>query len=203
MKHSIPNHYIVWDLETSGLDHFNDKILEIGIIEVKDGQIVQEQSFLLKHPDLKELQEVTVKLTGITMEMIEKDGVEPAIAYDALITHFQKKIPHVTHNGFRFDIPFITAALGLGPNDELTKTITDHMIDTAVVYKAMKLKQQRLVNEPRERYYRRIMDQRVYGLKYNVGVCCDFFGIDRTNIVQHRAGGDIILTNEIYKKLHQ
>jgi hypothetical protein len=48
---------------------------------------------------------------------------------------------------------------------------------------------------------KRIMDIRAYGVKFNVALCCDEMGIDRTNIELHRAGADVYLTNEIYKNL--
>ena len=39
------------------------------------------------------------------------------------------------------------------------------------------------------------------GVKYNVAICCEELGVDRTGITQHRALGDCELTHEIYKKL--
>lgn len=69
------------------------------------------------------------------------------------------------------------------------------------IFKAMKLGFVREPDECMTGFAGRIMGFRAFGVKYNVGACCDELGIDRTSVVQHRAGADVYLTNEIFKKL--
>jgi hypothetical protein len=39
------------------------------------------------------------------------------------------------------------------------------------------------------------------GVKYNVSQTCEEMGIDTESMTAHRAGGDVLMTNEIYKGL--
>lgn len=194
--------YTVWDLETSGLDPKTDKILEIGWLCVRDGKETERGSVLLNHPNF-EVPEVIVNITGITTEMI-RTGVAPREALNMLLERLnQGEVPHVTHNGLRFDCEFLLQALWpdvtIGDYETFETNLYRNMIDTAVLFKAGKLGRRRRFNETFKEWGTRVMEERVYGLKYNVGVCCDELGIEKGQ--QHRALGDVLLTNEIYKKL--
>jgi hypothetical protein len=74
-------------------------------------------------------------------------------------------------------------------------------VDTAALYKSQKLGEAMSENETLLTFCRRVMDIRAFGVKFNVGVCCDELGIDRSRTEQHRTSGDVYLTHEIFKKL--
>lgn len=198
--------YTVWDLETSGLDPKADKILEIGWLCIRGGRETERGSVLLNHPGL-EVPELITKITGITTEMCRSGGRIPAEAF-MLLNEKIGGYPHVTHNGIRFDIEFFLGVIGRGEAgtsftgeqwDKYVRGIWGQAIDTAVLFKAGKLGRLRRFNETFEQFAKRVMDERVFGLKYNVAVCCEDLGIEKGE--QHRALGDVLLTNEIYKKL--
>lgn len=63
----LPSDYIIVDVETTGLDTFNDQIIEIGAIKYSEGEKVDEFSSLVKG----EVSSFIVNLTGITNEMLE------------------------------------------------------------------------------------------------------------------------------------
>lgn len=209
MNHDIQypvENYVVWDLETSGLDPKVDKILEIGWVVMKNGSEAERGSVLLNHPGF-EVPELITNITGITTEMCREQGIVPAEAL-TLLNDKLGGYPHVTHNGIRFDIDFFLSAIGRGESgkfltgeewDKYTRGIWGQAIDTAVLFKAGKLGRRRRFNETFVEFANRVMDERVFGLKYNVGVCCDELGIEKGE--QHRALGDVLLTKEIYKKL--
>ena len=46
------------------------------------------------------------------------------------------------------------------------------------------------------------MNIRAYGVKYNLGLCCEEMEVDKSNITLHRASGDVYLTYELYKKIN-
>lgn len=63
--------YVVLDLETTGLDPLKDSITEIGMIKVKNDQIIAEYERLV-HPKKKIPLEIT-NLTGITNSMVRNE----------------------------------------------------------------------------------------------------------------------------------
>ena len=60
---SIPQDYVSVDLETTGLNPKIDKIIEIGMVIVRNGQVEQEYSTLVN--PYQQLRPETVELTGI------------------------------------------------------------------------------------------------------------------------------------------
>lgn len=207
-KVKFPNTYIAFDLETSGLDPKKDKILEIGCMGVKDGKITGSQSWILKHEGLVISPEITA-INGIDQAIVDKEGVNPKQAMEEFLRIFNSYSAHLTHNGIRFDIPFLAeqAQQIIGWNYaemvDFTNGANKNAIDTAALYKgAFVLETERMWNESFHDFAIRVMNVIQRG-KYNVGHCCDELGIDRTQVTQHRALGDIALTHQIYQKLTQ
>ncbi len=99
--------YVVFDLETTGLDVMNNGITEIGAVKIKNGKIAEQFTTLVK-PDYPITDEI-VKLTGITEELV-KDA--PKIS--SVIPDFMKFIEGtiiVAHNA-EFDTKFIKRFAG-------------------------------------------------------------------------------------------
>ena len=99
--------YVVFDLETTGLDVMNNGITEIGAVKIKNGKIEEQFTTLIK-PDYPISDEI-VKITGITEQMV-KDA--PKIS--AVIPDFIKFIDGavlVAHNA-DFDLKFIKRCAG-------------------------------------------------------------------------------------------
>lgn len=194
---------IVWDLETSGfVDNPDARILEIGAFKVVNGEVQQETRWMLNH-DI-EIPEKITELTGITKGEIDRDGREPRECVSEFMTLLAQADHHLTHNGFRFDIPFLTKQLRelFGPGfDFYQQCLEANGIDTAVYYKAQKLGLKQEEGETFKQFADRVMEIRAKGVKYNVGIACDELGIDRSKVEQHRALADVELTYEIYKKI--
>ncbi len=205
----FPRSYIAWDLETSGLDPITCKILEIGAARVEDGVILETRSWLLNW-DI-EIPEVITGITGITKELIQAEGRDPIECLREFLSFMgvakgEEVHPHLTHNGIKFDIPFLVEAMlrnSIYSDIEivtLKSLLNNQAIDTAVLVKGKKINALRKWNETFYEYAGRVMNVRAPGVKYNVGICCDEMGIDRSTVTQHRALGDVQLTHEIYKK---
>lgn len=99
--------YVVFDLETTGLDHMNEGITEIGAIKIVNGKISQQFTTLVK-PDYR-ISEENFSITGISEEMV-KDA--PKI--DRVIPDFMKFIEGCTlvaHNA-EFDMKFLKRFAG-------------------------------------------------------------------------------------------
>lgn len=117
----IPNNYVVFDIETTGLDPEFDEIIEIGAVKIKDGIKIDTFNSLIK-PEY-EIDEFITELTGITNEMVEN-----APSIDEVLPKFMDFIKDyiiIGHN-VNFDINFIYDNL-----EELNiLPITNDFVDT-------------------------------------------------------------------------
>lgn len=98
----IPGSYVVFDVETTGLDSNKDEIIEIGACKIINGKICEIFSTFIK-PTKKIPKEIT-ELTGITEEMVQE---APTINY--VLPDFYKFCYNstiVAHN-LNFDMGFI------------------------------------------------------------------------------------------------
>ena len=96
------NNYVVLDLEMTGLNPKNDKVIEIAAVKVRNGEIVDTYSTLV-NPQVKISERIT-ELTGITNEMVV-DGANMDTAMQKLIDFIGDKII-VGHN-IQFDYSFM------------------------------------------------------------------------------------------------
>lgn len=96
------NNYVVLDLEMTGLNPKNDKVIEIAAVKVRNGEIVDTYSTLV-NPQVKISERIT-ELTGITNEMVV-DGADMDDAMQKLIDFVGDEII-VGHN-IRFDYSFM------------------------------------------------------------------------------------------------
>lgn len=207
-----PNSYVVWDLETTGLDPATGHILEIAALVVKNGQVVEEYQTLLAHENLQ-VDPQAQAVHGISAEQCMTHGVPAVQALEKLADLIKDAPANITHNGFKFDAPFFLHELvryGLvePPDTARQSYLIEHLlmknhIDTAMLYKAREIGARRGWNENFYDFAQRVADVRAYGVRFNVGACCDALGISREGVQQHRAMADVLLTNEIYKKLTQ
>jgi DNA polymerase III epsilon subunit-like protein len=190
----FPRNYIVFDTETTGLFPEQDKIIELGAIKVIEGQVIARFNCLVNHG--VEISAKTIELTTITKELVEKEGISPEKAISNFLEFIGSNLTIVGHNIVRFDIPFVNAW-----SPGFKAMVDERVIDTAALYKAKKLG----VNPPEDGGHHDwaldLLNQKNYGVKYSVSVCCEELGIDKAGMNQHRAMGDVELTNEIYKRL--
>lgn len=190
--------YIVWDLETSGLKPGVDKIIEIGMVIVRGGEVTEDKSWLLNHGI--QLSDFTTELTGITQEMVD-GGRVPQEAYAEFLSHFDEGLPNLTHNGWGFDMPFLFGALDKELYDKYKMPMVENMIDTAAIYKGQKLGMRINEGEKFHAFANRVMNIWAKGVKYNIPLCCEELGVSVEGADMHRASSDATLTHYIYQKL--
>lgn len=94
--------YVVFDLETTGLDCREADIIEIGAIKYHDNEVVDKLNLLI-NPGY-DVPEVITNITGITNELLkDKETIDTALP--KFLT-FIEDYPLVAHNS-PFDIGFI------------------------------------------------------------------------------------------------
>ena len=96
--------YVVFDIETTGLDTNNDRIIEIGAVKVEDGIVLEEFEMLI-NPGFP----IPPFISNINH--IYDDMVEKAEYPGVVLTKFYNFIKDVNfligHNAKRFDYPFL------------------------------------------------------------------------------------------------
>lgn len=103
----LPERFVVFDLETTGLDPLKHEIIEIGAIKVDRNSTRHETFQYLITPSKKVPNRITA-ITGITQEMIDKEGRDPNEVLGEFIT-FIGDHRLVAFNA-NFDMSFIKAA---------------------------------------------------------------------------------------------
>ena len=94
--------YVVFDIETTGFDPFNDKIIEIGAVKMRGKEIIGEFSEFV-NPEIPIPPKIT-KLTTITDEMVANaEKIETVLPK---FLEFCANTTVVAHNA-KFDVGFI------------------------------------------------------------------------------------------------
>ena len=207
---NLANGYVVVDLETTGLDCWDDLIVEIGVSVVKPGQNPITDSVLVKID--RPLPTAIVNLTGITDRDLNARGL---IIDDALSWFVDQTsdLPLVGHNIIRFDRAFLLEAArvhrravesGSFPRraiDEVDHLPVWRFIDTAGLYRGYKLGNYPKSGESHRDYVHRILELQVPGLRYSLSAACQDLGISTSRVRAHRAHGDVVQTQKLFEKL--
>ena len=98
--------FCVFDLETTGGNHQSDKIIEIGMVKVKDQKILAEKDFLIQ-PGIK-IPEFIQRLTSISQKDVAKSPLIEEVIDEVL--EFMGDSILVAHNT-SFDVPFFNSVL--------------------------------------------------------------------------------------------
>ncbi|MBC7712673.1 MAG: 3'-5' exonuclease [Rhizobacter sp.] len=127
LLHSLT--FCVFDLETTGGNHQHDKIIEIGLVRIKELKIVAQKSFLIR-PEIH-IPEFIQKLTSIK----DADVANAPLIEEVIdeILEFMGDSILVAHNT-SFDVPFFNSVLRRMDRPELlnksicTNLMTKYMI---------------------------------------------------------------------------
>jgi DNA polymerase III epsilon subunit family exonuclease len=104
---SVPERFIVFDLETTGLDPTRHEIIEIGAIRVQVNSEVHDSFQTLVKP-LKRIPKAITRINGISQEMVDQEGEPLEIALTEFV-EFIGDLPLVSYNA-EFDMGFLLNA---------------------------------------------------------------------------------------------
>ena len=114
--------YTVVDIETTSLDSYYGKILEISAIKVRNNNVVDTFSEIINVDE--EIGYFTTKLTGITTEMVLKEGKDLIEVLKSFLEFLENDII-IGHN-VNFDINFLYDNI----EDNLGIHLSNDYIDT-------------------------------------------------------------------------
>lgn len=96
--------YVVFDIETTGLDTDNDRIIELGAVRVVNGEVIGVFDRLI-NPGIT-ISDLITSINGISNDMV-KDADYPGV----VLSDFNRFISGVEflvgHNAYYFDYPFV------------------------------------------------------------------------------------------------
>ncbi|ATH08799.1 DNA polymerase III subunit epsilon [Halobacteriovorax marinus] len=98
--------FCVFDLETTGGNHKSDKIIEIGLVKIKNFEVIDQKNYLIQ-PEIK-IPEFIQKLTSIKEEDVKDSPVIEDVIDEIL--KFMGDSILVAHNT-SFDVPFFNSVL--------------------------------------------------------------------------------------------
>ena len=101
-ENTLDDEFVVFDIETTGLNPNKDKITEIGAVKIKDGKIIDRFSAFV-NPGIS-IPSFIVKLTGITDDMVS-DSPPIELVLNEFIEFIEGAVL-VAHNA-NFDVGFI------------------------------------------------------------------------------------------------
>ncbi len=122
---------LLFDFETTGLNPLFEQIIEIGaiVLEKRDGkyEIVDELSTLVEAS--KALPPKIIEITHITDEMLLRDGIAEALAFQRLFEMYQDENTLLIAYNIMFDLGFLTALFRkyYKPQFEIKNDILDVM----------------------------------------------------------------------------
>lgn len=118
--------YVVFDIETTGLNKDTDYIIEIGALKYKNNILVEEFNYLI-NPKIT-LPQIITDITGITDNMLtDKETIDAVLPK---FVEFIEDLPLLAHNN-SFDLGFINKNL----KDLNLNKLTNKNIDTLEVAK--------------------------------------------------------------------
>lgn len=170
-KRKAASSYIIMDVETTGLDYDNDRIIEVGLLRICGDSIDDRFQCFIKCE--KGIPKEITRLTGITDEMIEGQGITEEEAFEKIQAFIGNDL--IIGYNIQFDMMFVQR-LGERLGKGLGANRTRDVLQLA---------------------RREIEELDSWQLK----TVADYFSSDTGNA--HRALGDCMLTYKIYLELNK
>lgn len=192
----MPEEFIVYDFETTGLDTQLCDVTEIGALRVKGGEVIDSFTCLINQTG--PLPPKIIEITGITDAMLAEQGIPQRDAFGTLMD-FVGDRPVVGHNIIGYDnLIFARKMRDLFE----TELVLNGSIDTCGLFKAHQDGIKREEGESLAAWSARALTTPfLRGSKYNLSFAHKALGCDPEGITAHRAMGDVRMVLDVYRKL--
>lgn len=192
-----PQHFLILDIETTGLDVRVDLPVQVGAVKVSDGQVVETAGFLVNwlaadgspvEPDnfirrykaTRDMMQRNGKGDLPSLERLQREGVQPSEAFarlSALMDWRQQQDAFLAgHNCVRYDLPLLHNTCQRCKHTERF-LLEDRVWDTALLEKSWQLWQEGdlsilpKTHETLLGYWQRVADRRAYGIRFSLDFC--------------------------------
>jgi len=189
--------YCVLDIESSGLDVLNSRILELGVMVVKDHKPLEAISRVVDAG--VEVDPEVTKVTGITQEMV--NGGESINLVLDWFRDLTNHLPLVGHNIFIFDHRLLLAESKRNKHPLMSELPLRRLVDTAALFKGLQLKMKPEEDESHFKYAARVLSVRRRGIRFNLKYACETLHIPIGGVIFHTATGDIEVTQKLYERM--
>ncbi len=217
---SLPNEYLVLDIETSGFRPADDYILQVGYALVFGGQVVHNGVLFVSTPDdVLEAYDVGDYVSKMLAEGndgyvksadVRARGV-PRVQAFTLLREFVKvtmALPGaavIGHNFARFDLPFIEhQSLRAGIALEFDRS---RVVDTGALFKAGAIGAVPDDTISSWEWFCQIRDKRCKGVLWNLAFATKKYGIAEKHGIDlagaHDAGFDCLMTHHLYQAMRE
>ena len=121
MKKNNFNKVVIFDTETTGLDHKFDEIIDYGSlsfeIDLFNNIYTFVDNFLIKPEKIRVLPEEIIELTGLTNEIVFNTGIQENKFIDYLTRIFDSSNVLIIGYNLNFDLSFISNYINLNKNN--------------------------------------------------------------------------------------
>lgn len=128
---------VILDTETTGIDFRREEIIELAALRaVKDGdelRIADEMDVFIKLPTGRKIPELITRLTGITDNILDEQGIEKSEACSRFAEFLTEPNTLLIAYNAQFDLCFLYYFLSAFGNAGLLKSVK--MLDALTVYK--------------------------------------------------------------------
>jgi len=191
-----PRSYLVFDFETTGLHPVRNRIIQVGVCRVEDGEAVEQRGWLVNQG--VESEPEALKKHGISLADTLARGITPERSLAGLLEMMRTAQTCVGHNIHLFDVKFLLAEaerLGMEPPEY------EDYLDTAAWFKGRKLGLLKAPDECWRQYALRVLSIPVAGLYYSIPTCIRELGIEAAEDRMHDASYDAYCTHLILQAL--
>lgn len=127
----LDSDYVVFDIETTGLDSKNDKIIQFAGIKVSNGEIIDSIEFFI-NPEI-EIPHFITEINHISNEDV-KDAVSIKQGLEKIVNFISNNFL-IAHNGINFDMNFLNNKLV----ENKMRKISNPILDTMWLSKAINI----------------------------------------------------------------
>jgi DNA polymerase III epsilon subunit-like protein len=209
-KGQLPESYLVFDTETSGVDPYNDCVLQFGFCIAHQRRVADRFGYIVKRPPNLVIAPEAVRVHGIDHARMDKEGLPPVellnLILDTLEAFRSNGLMYVGHNMINFDAPFLereSAAIGrpfkFGPNE---------ILDTGMLVKAARMGMYFNRDDTLRSFSKRVSEVRAKGIYWSLDrYCFDTYGLGAASGIKkedaHDASVDCLLTHHLLERLRE